>query len=136
MQKRFLPILVATLVVVSTAQSATPPAPAALSPAILGFVNGILSYCTKIDQRDARKFEALRHAMIPSTGQSDHDGDHDAKFKGHDSMKDRDAKGDHDRDAWEAVEKDPSYQASFAQIQNTIESMPAGEALQLCLGAL
>jgi len=124
--------LVATLVVVSTAQSATPPAPAAQTPAILGFVNGILSYCTKIDQRDARKFEALRHAMIPGTGQ----GDHDAKFKGHDSMKDRDAKGDHDRDAWAAVQKDPSYQASFTQIQNTLEGMPAGEALQLCLGAL
>jgi hypothetical protein len=136
MQNRFLLILAATLVMSSTAQSAAPPAPATLTPAMLGFVNGILSYCTKIDQRDAKKFDALRHAMIPGAGQGEHDGDHDAKIKGQDSMKNRDAKGDHDRDAWEAVQKDPSYQESFTQIQNTFEGMPAGEALKLCLGAL
>jgi len=135
MQIRIILILTATLVVGSTAQAAPPAAPAALSPPALGLVNGILSYCIKIDQRDARKFESLRHSIIPGTGQGEHDGNHHAKFEGHDSMKDRDAKGDHDRDAWEAVQKDPNYLASFTLVQNAFEGMPANAALQLCLGA-
>jgi hypothetical protein len=116
MQKRSLLILAAILVVGATAQSATPPAPAALTPAALGLVNGILSYCIKIDQADASKFESLRHSLIPASGQGEHDGDHD-------------------RDAWEAAQKDPSYQASFTLVENSFEGMPASAARQLCLGA-
>ena len=120
-------ILAATLSISLTARSASPSRSVALSPALIGEVDGILSSCMKIDPNDEKKFESLRRSLIPDAhGPQDHD-----------SQKDRDSKGDHDsKSDQESLEKDPSYRASFSLMKSIFESMPVSEALQLCRGAL
>jgi hypothetical protein len=129
MHSRFLPMmtLAATLGISFTARSASPPPPAPLSPALIGEVDGILSYCIKIDPNDANIFESLRRSLIP---------DGDRGLKDHDAKIDQDSKKDHDvKSDPESIEKDPSYQANFSMMKSIFESMPADEALRLCRGA-
>jgi hypothetical protein len=122
MKKQFLIILGLTLTFGSLAHAddrkptkAIPvPAPAhpgtgpALPPQVMGQLDGILSYCKKIDPRDEDKFERLRRVVMAST--SNKNG--------------------------EATEKNADYQASVELVQSVFRRMSASDALKLCKDAV
>jgi hypothetical protein len=117
MRNRFLLALGVALTVGPAAHAAAP-----LSPAILGEVDGILSYCSKIDPRDEDKFEKIRQSLIPH---------HVARVRAHEAPHGVDR--DDDR---KEMEKNPSYRTNFTLMQSIFNSMPPDQALKLCKGAV
>ena len=103
MQMQSMLLLGLTLTVGSLAQAAAPP-----TPALMGEVNGILSYCKSIDRRDEDRFEKLGRSL--SQGLSRHD--------------------------LESREKDQNYRTNFGVMQSVFRSMSPDDALQLCRGAI
>lgn len=98
MQKLSMVLPVSMLAIGSAAHAAP------LPPALLGEVDGILSYCESADRRDEDKFEKMEKSF--SQGISRHD--------------------------LEALEKNADYRTNFSVMQSIFHSMPAADALQLC----
>jgi hypothetical protein len=102
MKKQSLILLASTLAVGSLAHAGP------LPPALLGEVNGILSYCESVDRRDEDRFEKMEKSFAEGLSRRD----------------------------LESMEKDQSYRANFSVMQSVFRSMPAGDALQLCKSAV
>jgi hypothetical protein len=80
----------------------------ALPPQVMGQLDGILSYCKKIDPSDQDKYERLRRLVMASTSNKNA----------------------------EVTEKNADYQASVELVQSVFSRMSANDALKLCKDAV
>jgi hypothetical protein len=103
MQRQSLVLIGLTLTVGSLAHAAAP-----VSPALMGEMKGIFSYCESIDRRDEDKLEKLDRSF--SKGLSRHD--------------------------LESMERDQNYRANFSVMQSVFRGMSPDDALQLCRNAV
>jgi hypothetical protein len=79
-----------------------------LPPQVMGQLDGILSYCKKIDPRDEDKFERLRRLVMASTSGK----------------------------TSEVTEKNADYQASVELVRSVFSRMSPSDALKLCKDAV
>lgn len=118
MKKHFMIIMGLTLTVGSLAYADTPKGAkeppthlgtgATLPPQVLGQLDGILSYCKKIDPRDEDKYEKLHRLVIAGTNHRNP----------------------------EETEKNKDYQASVELVRSVFSRMSASDALKLCKDAV
>lgn len=103
MQKQLMMIMALTLAAGSLARASTP---TPMPPAVQGELDGIFSYCIKIDPRDEDKFEKLRKLLTGGTGQQTNASNN----------------------------KDSAYRDGFNSVQSLFANMPPAQALKLCQG--
>jgi hypothetical protein len=102
MQRQSL-VLIGLMLTVGSLAHAAP-----LSPALMGEVKGILSYCESIDRRNDDRFEKLEKTY--SKGLSRHD--------------------------LELMEKNQDFRTNFSVMQSVFRGMSPDDALQLCRNAV